>query len=92
MTNDPRDADAYTVTDPRALRAELLWIDMRPSRRLRKLYAELADLDARIEQVRRSNPIPEHAPSSAQAIRRELRPLTDRRDELISRIDRLQNF
>lgn len=69
----------------------LIWTLAGPSRRLRKLYRALADLDAEMAAVRASNPVPEHAPSSFVAIREQLRPLDDRRFALLDRIAQLQN-
>lgn len=65
------------------------WIDAGPSRRLRKAYAALAAINAEIERVRRSNPIPDHAPSSLMVIRHRLRPLLAERDRAERRILRM---
>lgn len=67
------------------------WIYRGPSRRLKKLYKELAAVEQKISEVRASNPVPEHAPSSYEIIRRELKPLFREHTELCRRIDRLQN-
>jgi len=66
------------------------WFDEGPSRRLRKAYAQLAQVQAAIERVRRSNPVPDHAPSSCALISRQLAALTRQHQRLESRLVRLQ--
>jgi hypothetical protein len=61
------------------------------TRTLRKLYAQLDAVDAEADAVRRSNPVPEHAPSSCWIIRCRLREIEDRRYVILRRIDRVQN-
>ena len=67
------------------------WVQRGPSRRLRKLYRELADVEREREAVRNSNPVPGHAPSSYVFIRERMRPLDERLCDLQRRIALLQN-
>lgn len=67
------------------------WLYRGPSRRLRKLYRELAAVDAAIAAVRASDPMPDHAPTSWQMIRERLTPLQAKQSRLIGRIAQLQN-
>ena len=45
------------------------------TRKRRKLYAELAAVDRRMEAVRVSNPCPDHAPTACRIIGSQLREL-----------------
>lgn len=67
------------------------WTMRPPSRRLRKLYRELAAVEREREAVRLSNPCPEHAPTSCRIKRARLKPLDERLYDVQSRIARLQN-
>jgi hypothetical protein len=62
-----------------------------PSRRLRKLYRALGDLDAQIETARYTRYCPEHAPSDYRMRRYALRDLDAQRSALIHRINVLQH-
>lgn len=68
-----------------------LWCLRSPSRRLRKLYRLLADVNGRIRDVQRSNPCPEHAPTAYVLKRAALRVLEDERYDVLRRINALQN-
>lgn len=65
------------------------WIYAGPSRRLRKAYAQLAALEDEAAKIRDSNPVPDHAPTSLQAIRCRLRDLEAERYRLYKRIGNL---
>lgn len=66
-----------------------LWVHYGPSRRLRKAYATLDIIEREMEAVRRSNPVPEHAPSSCTIISRQLRELSERHYRMLKRIENL---
>src|SRR5262245_13973024 len=61
------------------------------SRRVRKLQQALAAVEAEMDAVAKSNPVPEHAPSSCRIIRARLRPLAARQVDLQRRIASLQD-
>ena len=65
--------------------------DQHHTRTLRKLYAQLAAVDAEMEATRDSNPCPEHAPTSWWIVRCRLREIEARRYVILRRIDRVQN-
>lgn len=67
------------------------WVYRPPSRRLRKLYKELANVDARIKATRASNPCPEHAPTACRLMRAALKELHDEWTTIVHRIALLQN-
>ena len=85
--------DRYT--DPHAhywhVADRLEWTLRPPSRRLRKLYRELDDVDLALEAARTARYVPEHAPSDYQARRRALADLADVRETIIKRIALVQN-
>lgn len=68
------------------------WVAAGPSRRLRKLYAQLAAAEAAREQVRTMVFVPEHAPSDFQARRAALRPLDQEVWRLQARIERVSDY
>jgi len=68
-----------------------LWTMSGPSRRLRKLYKLLLDIDTEIEQARKTNHCPEHAPTAYRIGRKVLNDLEEKRYEIIKRINAIQN-
>lgn len=66
-----------------------VWVHAGPSRRLRKAYAALKVIEREMDVVRRSNPVPEHAPSSCTIISRRLRELSDQHYRVLKRIGNL---
>lgn len=56
------------------------------SRRARKLERQLAAVDAEYDRIARSNPVPDHAPSSYVIRQRRLRPVAAARLRLQARI------
>jgi hypothetical protein len=70
--------------------ATTAWIYAGPSKRLRALYAMAEDIQRRMDVVRRSNPCPEHAPTSCRIISSQLRELRVEHDRIEHRILRLE--
>jgi hypothetical protein len=68
-----------------------IWAVSGPSRRLRKLYQELFAVDCDIELARKVNYCVDHAPTDYRIRRRVLKELNFKRDEIVGRINRLQN-
>lgn len=68
-----------------------LWVLSGPSRTLRKLYKQLADIDTDIERARKVNYCPEHAPTACRIAREVLNELEDKRYDILRRINNKQN-
>jgi hypothetical protein len=68
-----------------------IWTMAGPSRRLRKLYKLLYDIDTDIEQSRKVNYCPEHAPTACRIARRVRNELEEKRYDILRRINNIQN-